>query len=436
MWHNPHDTVIVAYLVHSFQNVFLAAFILAYGLKLWLALRQMRHVYLHRAAPPPAFADSIGLDAHHKAADYTLAKTRLSLPHLALDGALLLFFTLGGGLQWLHDQADGLSDSLLWQGALLLIGLSVIGALAELPLSLYRQFVVEARFGFNRQTLASFFADLGKQAVLGLALGVPLILLVLWLMGAMGDLWWLWVWLAWMAFNLLVLAVYPTFIAPLFNKFKPLEDSSLKTRIENLLERTGFHSSGVFVMDGSKRSSHGNAYFTGLGKAKRIVFFDTLLDQLSPDQTEAVLAHELGHYKRRHVVKRIALMFVLSLCMLLALATLKDADWFYTGLNVTARTDAVALALFFLVLPVFLFPVTPLMSLYSRKHEFEADAFAAEHSHPAHLVSALVALYRDNAATLTPDPIYSLFYDSHPKATERIARLQSLSDMQPQPLRI
>ena len=414
----------------SFHNVFIAAFILAYGLKLWLALRQMRHVYLHRDAPPTAFTDSIGQEAHRKAADYTLAKTRLALPHLALDGALLLFFTLGGGLQWLAGQAAGLTASPLWQGVILLLGLTVIASTAELPLSLYRQFVIEARFGFNRQTLAGFFADLAKQALLGLALGVPLILLVLWLMAAMGGLWWLWVWLAWMAFNLLVLAVYPTFIAPLFNKFKPLEDAALKARIEDLLARTGFHSSGVFVMDGSKRSSHGNAYFTGLGKSKRIVFFDTLLGQLNPAQTEAVLAHELGHYKHRHVVKRIVLMFVLSLAMLLALAVLKQADWFYAGLNVGSQTDAVALALFFLVLPVFIFPITPLMSLYSRKHEFEADAFAAQHSHPADLVSALVALYRDNAATLTPDPVYSLFYDSHPKATERIARLQALGNLQ------
>lgn len=411
----------------SFENVFLAAFILSFGLKLWLALRQLRHVYLHRERPPEAFAGRISAEQHRLAADYTLAKTRLALPHLALDGALLLWLTLGGGLQWLHDQLAGWTSVPLWHGTLLLLALSLLGSVIELPLSLYRQFVVEARFGFNRQTLAGFFADLVKQAVLGLALGAPLILLVLWLMGAMGEHWWLWVWGVWMAFNLIVLAVYPTLIAPLFNSFQPLSDSGLKARIERLLDRTGFHSNGVFVMDGSKRSSHGNAYFTGLGKSKRIVFFDTLLNQLDADQTEAVLAHELGHYKRRHVAKRIAFMFLSSLALLALLAALKDADSFYVGLNVAARGDAVALALFFLVLPVFLFPVTPLMSLVSRKHEFEADAFAAEHSRPEHLVSALVALYRDNATTLTPDPLYSLFYDSHPKATERIARLQGLA---------
>jgi STE24 endopeptidase len=266
---------------------------------------------------------------------------------------------------------------------------------------------------------------------LALALGTPLILLVLWLMGAMGANWWLWVWLTWMGFNLLVLAVYPTFIAPIFNKFTPLADLDLKARIERLLDRTGFRSSGVFVMDGSKRSSHGNAYFTGLGQSKRIVFFDTLLQQLDPGQTEAVLAHELGHYKRRHVLKRIVLMFGISLALLYGLAWIKQADWFYAGLHVTTQSDAMALALFFMVLPVFLFPVTPLMSLYSRKHEFEADAFAADHCPAGDLITALVKLYRDNASTLTPDPIHSIFYDSHPRATERIAHLQALATNRP-----
>ena len=419
----------------SFTNVFLALFVLTFGLKFWLALRQMRHVYLHRDAPPAAFAGSISQEEHHKAADYTLAKTRLSLLHLSLDATLLLAFTLGGGLQWLQDLVAGWTDSPLWQGTLLLLGLSALFSLAETPLALWRQFRIEARFGFNRQTLAGFLADLAKQALLGLLLGGGLILLVLWLMGRMGEQWWLWVWLAWMGFNLLVLAVYPTLIAPLFNKFTPLEDAGLRQRIESLLSRTGFQSKGVFVMDGSRRTSHGNAYFTGLGKSKRIVFFDNLLKQLSPEQVEAVLAHELGHYRRRHITKRIVLMFGLSLALLWVLAQFKEASWFYAGLQVTTQTDATALALFFLILPVFLFPVTPLMSLYSRKHEFEADAFAAEHAQPGQLIAALVRLYRDNAATLTPDPVYSLFYDSHPKATERIGRLESLSHTSAQPAR-
>jgi STE24 endopeptidase len=409
----------------SFQSIFLAALCISFGLKLWLLLRQMRHVWLHRDTPPAAFADSIPLDEHRKAASYTLAKSRVGLLTLALEGGLLLAFTLGGGLQWLQDGLSGQIAQPLLVGVGVLLGLTLISGAAELPLNLYRQFRIEARFGFNRQTLGGFFADLFKQTLLGLVIGAPLILLVLWLMGIMGDSWWLWVWVVWMGFNLLLLTVYPTVIAPLFNKFTPLADADLKQRIEQLLERAGFHASGVFVMDGSRRSSHGNAYFTGLGKNKRIVFYDTLLSQLTPEQIEAVLAHELGHFKRRHIIKRIGLMFVLSLVMLGLLAVLKDAAWFYQGLGVASQTDATALALFFLALPVFLFPLSPLMSLYSRKHEFEADAFAASLTHPGHLISALVRLYRDNAATLTPDPIYSLFYDSHPKAVERIGKLES-----------
>ena len=419
----------------SFQSIFLAALILAFGLKLWLLLRQMRHVWQHRDAPPDAFLGIIPLEEHRKAAAYTLAKARLGLLHLGVEIGLLLFFTLGGGLQWLHDNLSGLVDGPLLVGTALLLGLFLISAVAELPLGIYGQFRVEARFGFNRQTPAGFVADLVKQALLGLAIGAPLTLLVLWLMGVMGASWWLWVWGVWMAFNLLILAVYPTFIAPLFNTFTPLADAALRERIEKLLARAGFHADGVFVMDGSKRSSHGNAYFTGLGKHKRIVFYDTLLSQLSPDQIEAVLAHELGHFKHRHIVKRIVLMFVLSLALLAGLAWIKDADWFYAGLGVASATDATALALFFLALPVFLFPATPFMSLYSRRHEFEADAFAARQTEAGHLISALVRLYRDNAATLTPDPIYSLFYDSHPKAVERIEKLDACNNLDPQPLR-
>jgi STE24 endopeptidase len=407
----------------SFQSIFLAAIILAFGLKLWLLLRQMRHVWQHRNLPPPVFAARISVDEHRKAADYTLAKARLGLLHLGVEAGLLLAFTLGGGLQWLNTLLLPQLSPLL-AGTALLLALFLIGALVELPLNLYHQFSIEARFGFNRQTAAGFIADLVKQSLLGLVIGGPLILLVLWLMGIMGEAWWLWVWGVWMGFNLLILMLYPTVIAPLFNKFTPLEDASLKARIEALLQRAGFTASGVFVMDGSRRSSHGNAYFTGLGKNKRIVFFDTLLNQLNPEQIEAVLAHELGHFKHRHIIKRIALMFVLSLVMLALLAWLKQAPWFHAGLGVTTPTDATTLALYFLVLPVFLFPLTPLMSLYSRKHEFEADAFAAKHSAPEDLVAALVRLYRDNAATLTPDPVYSLFYDSHPKAVERIAKLE------------
>jgi len=417
----------------SFQSIFLAAFCITFGLKLWLLLRQMRHVWQHKDTPPNAFADSIPLAEHQKAAAYTLAKSRVGLVNLALEGALLYGFTLGGGLQRLQDVLSSTVSQPLLTGVGVLLGLTLISGAVELPLNFYRQFRIETRFGFNRQTPGGFLADLVKQTLIGLALGGPLILLVLWLMGIMGEAWWLWVWAVWMGFNLLILTVYPTVIAPLFNKFTPLQDQGLKQRIEALLERAGFHASGVFVMDGSRRSSHGNAYFTGLGKNKRIVFYDTLLSQLSPEQIEAVLAHELGHFKHRHIIKRIGLMFVLSLVMLALLAALKDAGWFYQGLGVASQTNALALALFFLTLPVFLFPLSPLMSLYSRKHEFEADAFAAALTHPGHLVSALVRLYRDNAATLTPDPVYSLFYDSHPKAVERIGKLESYTQVS-QPL--
>jgi STE24 endopeptidase len=417
----------------SFTNLFLAVLILSFGLKLWLLLRQMRHVWSHRDAPPASFAASIPLPEHRKAAAYTLAKARLGLLHLAVEAGLLLAFTLGGGLQALHDVLSAHIASPLLAGTALLLGMALISGAVELPLGLWRQFRIEARFGFNRQTPASFAADIVKQVLLALAIGGPVLLLVLWLMGIMGAAWWLWVWGVWMGFNLLALTLYPTLIAPLFNKFTPLADQGLRARIEALLQRTGFKSSGVFVMDGSRRSSHGNAYFTGLGKSKRIVFFDTLLKQLSAEQIEAVLAHELGHFRHRHILKRIGFMFVFSLVLLRLLAWLKGAPWFYAGLGVSSASDATALGLFFLALPVFLFPLTPLMSLYSRRHEFEADAFAARHSTPAHLVSALVRLYRDNAATLTPDPVYSLFYDSHPKAVERIARLESYNQSTLQP---
>ncbi len=300
----------------------------------------------------------------------------------------------------------------------------LISGLVDLPLSLYRQFVIEARHGFNRMTLGLFIADLVKQTLLGLLIGAPVILAVLWLMGAMGDFWWLYVWLFWSGFNLLLMFVYPTWIAPLFNKFSPLDEGEMKSRVEALLARCGFRSSGLFVMDGSKRSSHGNAYFTGFGDNKRIVFFDTLLTRLDPPEVEAVLAHELGHFRRKHVAKRMAMLFAGSLAFLWLLGQLIDAPWFYAGLGVDAQNTALALILFFLVMPVFTFPLTPLMSHLSRRHEFEADAYAAEHAAASDLIQALVKLYRDNASTLTPDPLHSLFYDSHPPAAQRIAHLQ------------
>jgi STE24 endopeptidase len=420
-----------------FTTVFLAMLALTTALRIWLALRQMRHVTAHRDTVPAEFADRIPLADHQKAADYSTAKLRLGLVELAVDVCLLLIFTFGGLLAafdafWRAQ----FGDAPYLYGLALFASVGVAGFLVGLPFALYRTFRLEARFGFNKMTPGLFVADLFKHLLLTLLIGAPLLLLVLWLMDAMGAQWWLYVWMTWLAFNLLVLLLYPTFIAPLFNKFVPLAESEVKSRIEALLARCGFASSGLFVMDGSKRSAHGNAYFTGFGRSKRIVFFDTLIDKLAPGEVEAVLAHELGHYKRRHIVKRIVVMSALSLALLWLLGQLIDQQWFYEGLKVSSGetahgNTAMALILFSMVLPVFTFPFGPLMSWLSRKHEFEADAYAAQQADGSELVAALVKLYRDNAATLTPDPLHSLFYDSHPPASERIAHLKSLSRQEP-----
>ena len=409
----------------AFTGLFLAALAVALATRLWLAWRQIRHVRAHRGTVPETFAAAIPLAAHQKAADYSVAKTRAGAVDTLVGAAALLALTLGGVLERLSDQwARLLEPQGIWHGVALVLSVVVLLSALELPFTVYRIFVIEARFGFNRITPAMFVADLAKQALLGALLGVPLVVLVLWLMARMGAWWWLYVWLAWMGFNLLVLLIYPTFIAPLFNKFSPLSDPALAGRIEALLARCGFRSKGLYVMDGSKRSSHGNAYFTGFGSGKRIVLFDTLLARLAPPEVEAVLAHELGHYRRHHVWKRVLLMFALSLALLWVLGRLIGEAWFYAGLHVSTPGTATALILFVLVLPVFTFFVQPLTSLYSRKHEFEADAYAAAHASPADLVKALVKLYQDNAATLTPDPVHSAFYDTHPPAARRIARLQ------------
>ena len=410
----------------TFSFVFILALCATVALRCWLAARQLKHVAAHREAVPAQFAGRITLGSHQKAADYSMTRTRLSFLSLAIEVAVLLAFTLGGGLQVLHDWWATRLDGLAY-GVALIFSVMAISSLVDLPLSLYTQFVVEEKFGFNRMTLKLFFADLAKQTLLGALIGTPVLLAVLWLMAQAGSLWWLYTWVFWCAFNLLILLIYPTWIAPLFNKFTPLADNELKARIENLLTRCGFASSGLFVMDGSKRSNHGNAYFTGLGKSKRIVFFDTLLSRLQGGEIEAVLAHELGHFKHRHVMKRIVLMFSLSLGFLAVLGQLMTADWFYHGLGVSTQNTALALILFFLVVPVFTFLLTPLSSLLSRRHEFEADRYAAEHASACELTNALVKLYEDNAATLTPDPLHSLFYDSHPPAALRIAHLAQLS---------
>lgn len=410
--------------MHPFTLIFLAALAATTLVKLWLARRHIRYVAAHRDAVPAEFAEKIGLPAHHKAADYTVAKTRLGMVNILVETAVVLAFTLGGGLQALAELWQGVLGHPYLKGLALIGSVVVLSSLADIPLDLYRTFRIEARFGFNKMTPAMFFADLAKQLLLGALFGAPLLLLVLWLMARMGEYWWLYAWLAWMGFNLLVLAIYPTFIAPFFNKFTPLEDLALKARIEKLLESCGFQAKGLFVMDGSKRSSHGNAYFTGFGKNRRIVLFDTLLERLDNDEIEAVLAHELGHFKRRHVMKRVILLFGLSLGFLALLGWLIDKPWFYAGLGVAAQGTDVALVLFFLAMPAFVFPFEPLMSYFSRRHEFEADDYASRHSSAAHLARALVKLYQDNAATLTPDPLYSAVYDSHPAASQRVANLQ------------
>jgi STE24 endopeptidase len=412
--------------MNAFGWLFLAALAAATLTRLWLGRRQVAHVRAHRDAVPPSFAETVPLSAHQKAADYTVARTRLGMVELLLGAAWLLALTLGGGLQWMDAAwAAAFPPGGLAHGTALIAGVVVLLSALELPLSLYRTFVIEARFGFNRMSLRLYLADLARNAALGAALGLPLVVLVLWLMERTGALWWLYVWLAWMAFNVLILLIYPTFIAPLFNRFTPLEDPALAKRIEALLARCGFTAKGLYVMDGSRRSAHGNAYFTGLGAAKRIVFFDTLLARLAPGEVEAVLAHELGHYRRHHVWKRVALLFALSLGLLWILGRLIDEPWFYAGLNAGEPGTAMGLLLFVLVMPVFTFFLQPLTSLYSRWHEFEADAYARTHASAPELVKALVKLYQDNAATLTPDPLHSAFYDSHPPAARRIARLQA-----------
>lgn len=407
--------------------LFVCFLLLMVGLKYWLSWRHVRHVSRHADTVPQQFADRVSLEAHRKAAAYTIAKTRLGLVETAVGAVLLIGLTLLGGLQWIADAIAG------WIGHDFTFQLAVVAAvvlllaLVDLPFSWFRQFRIEQRYGFNRMTLKLWITDLAKSLALAAVLGLPLLAAVVGLMREAGAYWWLYAWLLWVGFNALVLLIYPTVIAPIFNKFEPLKDTALVQRITELLARTGFSSKGVFVMDGSRRSAHGNAYFTGLGRAKRIVFFDTLVERLQPAEIEAVLAHELGHFKLRHIAKRLALSFIASLVFLALLGWLAGQPWFYSGLGVTPALNGgnqgFALVLFMLVLPVFTFSFAPLTSYLSRRHEFEADAFAARHASGQDLVNALVKLYEDNASTLTPDPLHSAFYDSHPPASLRVARL-------------
>lgn len=409
----------------TFGVVFLSALALATLLRLWLAWRHVNYVRAHRGAVPAEFAAEISLDAHQRAADYTCAKTQLAMATVAAEALIVLWLTFGGGLQAMHDLTAAWLPAGIGRGLALIALIAAVMTAAELPFSLYRTFRIEERFGFNRMTLGLFFLDMAKSLLLAATLGIPLAACMLWLMEKMGTYWWFYAWLVWVGFNLFMLAIYPTWIAPLFNKFSPMEDAELKDRIERLLARCGFKVKGLMVMDGSRRSSHGNAYFTGFGQSKRIVFFDTLLLRLSPAEVEAVLAHELGHFKLRHVAKRMAWIFAVSLGFLWLLDYFAQQDWFFHGLNVAAPSTAMALILFFIVMPNFTFLLQPLGAMYSRRHEFEADHYAMQNASAGDLISALVKLYRDNASTLTPDPAHSAFYDSHPPALSRITRLKT-----------
>jgi STE24 endopeptidase len=410
---------------------FAIALVLGLVVKFWLASRQIRHVAMHRNAVPSAFATHITLAAHQKAADYTIAKGRLGLLEMALGAAVLLGWTLLGGLSALNQLLTGWMGGGMAQQVALLAAFVLVGSLIDLPVTLYQTFVLEERFGFNKITLKLWLVDLVKSSVVGALIGLPIAALILWVMGAAGSLWWLWAWGLWMGFNLLLLVIYPTLIAPMFNKFQPLEDETLKARVTALMQRCGFAAKGLFVMDGSKRSAHANAYFTGFGAAKRVVFYDTLLAKLSAGEVDAVLAHELGHFKHKHIIKRIVSMFAMSLAGFALLGWLAGQAWFYVGLGVqpnmvsTAPNDALALLLFMLSIPVFSFFISPLFAQISRKHEFEADAYAVAQTSGADLSTALLKLYEDNASTLTPDPVYVKFYYSHPPASERLLRMAS-----------
>ena len=409
----------------SFLFLFLTMLLISTLMRLYLSQRQINHVAQHRSKVPESFADNISLEDHQKAADYTTTKVKFGRLPLFYEVILLLLWTLGGGLDWLDQNILTLELSPIMTGITVILVFSFISSMLDLPFSIYNTFVIEEKFGFNRTTVKTFISDMVKGSLLGLIIGVPLLYVILWLMEQAGDPWWIYTWLVICGFSLFMMWIYPTWIAPLFNKFEALEEGKTLDRINSLLNRCGFNSNGIFVIDGSKRSSHGNAYFSGFGRNKRIVFFDTLLKMLSDDELEAVLAHELGHFKKKHIMKGMAISFATTLVALAVLAWLMKADWFYTALGISQASTYMALLLFTLVLPVFTFAFQPLFSIFSRKNEFEADAFAAEQTDAKYLIHALVGMYRENASTLTPDPLYSAFYDSHPPAPVRIAHLNA-----------
>ena len=410
--------------MNAFTIIFLAAVITSIVVQWLLSQRHIQHVHKHRAAVPVAFIGKISLESHQKAADYTHAKVRLNLFELVISTIILLIWTIGGALQLLDSTWRNLNLSDLWTGTTIIFSFLAIAALLDIPMSWYRTFKLEQRFGFNKSTLKIFITDIFKNMILAILLYTPIILLVLWIMDNTGTFWWLYAWLTWLGFNLLYIWIYPAFIAPFFNKFRPLENQSLKQRIENLLKRNGFTSNGIFVMDGSTRSTHGNAYFAGMGVNKRIVFFDTLIDKLSPAEIEAVLAHELGHFKCNHNRKKIVTFGVVLFAGFALLGWLNNMPWFFEGLGVNQPSNYMAiLLLFFIITPAFTVFLQPIFSYISRQHEFEADDFAAAQAQTENLIQALVKLYDENANTLTPDPMYSAFYYSHPPAPIRIKHL-------------
>jgi STE24 endopeptidase len=411
-----------------FTTLFITFLLIDLGLRVWLSSRQIRHVALHRDSVPIEFSDRIGLHSHQRAADYTIAKMRLNIVERLVEAAVLVGLTLMGGLQLLDVVLTPLFDSDIARQLMLIGAVLALMGIIGLPFTIWRIFKLEARFGFNRITPRLFIQDFFKTLMIALILGIPLVAGVLWIMANAGENWVWWAWAAWVAFNFLILWLFPTVIAPLFNKFTPLDNPEIADRINNLAKRCGFELNGLFVMDGSKRSAHGNAYFTGFGKSRRIVFFDTLLARLKPQEIEAVLAHELGHFSHKHIIKRMFISFSMALVFFLALGWLSTQVWFYVDLGVLPAlgraNDGMALILFFLVIPVFTFWIGPLTSWFSRRDEYEADRYAAEQSSSQELISALVKLYDDNAATLTPDPLHSAFYDSHPGAVQRIQHLK------------
>ena len=409
----------------TFYYLFIFLLITTTIFQVWLTKRHIAHIHKNKTKVPAAFSKTISISDHKKAADYTISKSNIGIIDLFIQAIFLYLIILGGGINILTDTFSNLINNQLVIGAMVIISVMLISSLIDLPLNIYKTFNIDERFGFNRMTAQIFILDLIKQSILSIVIGIPILLISLWIISNLGGLWWLWLWVFISVFNFLMLILYPTYIAPFFNKFLPLKDVKLKTKIEKLLLKCGFKSNGLFVMNGSLRSNHGNAYFTGFGNSKRIVFFDTLLEKLSHKEIKAVLAHELGHFHHNHVKKRIILMFVMSFIGLYILGILKDSAWFYESLGVI-QSDANGLLLFLLVSPLFIFFIRPLMAYYSRKNEFEADEYACKYSNPQDLKLSLIKLYRDNASTLTPDPLYSNFYDSHPPALERINTIDKI----------